>query len=474
MLTFPEFDAQAIHRDLRNILSEEYISTSLFERLNNALDPWPDELSKERLPYIVVRPETTEEVSRLLKYSNENRIPVFVRGSGTGLTGASRYSVKGIVLNTNRLTSLEVQKDYGYFECGPGHRALAIQEALDARGYFLPMAPGSIRIATLGGIISNNTSGHVVDACLGKPADYVLGLEVVLPSGEVLETGTKSLRKPAGTDLTKLFVGGDGLLGVITKIRLRLVPAMKKAYGVAFFEDLAPLARGVQRMYYENAPLPLFMEFMDKNSATVGFKLQGLQPPPGPVIIFLTLGHTDEEASQKADRLVEVLKKEKPIQAQKIEDMEYWQTIWRVREVMLPYLMQEGKGAFAGCEIVSTLANLQECLQDAIKMSDDMPTLRGMDSFVFGHIGALTIHVDYILPAEWPAVKKVAAVTEVLQKEAEINLKYGTCGGEWGQFSKRNPFYLKRYGEQNYKLVIEMKKLFDPNNILNPGILMDL
>jgi FAD/FMN-containing dehydrogenase len=227
-------------------------------------------------------------------------------------------------------------------------------------------------------------------------------------------------------------------------------------------------------MYYENAPLPLFMEFMDKNSATVGFKLQGLQPPPGPVIIFLTLGHTDEEASQKADRLVEVLKKEKPIQAQKIEDMEYWQTIWRVREVMLPYLMQEGKGAFAGCEIVSTLANLQECLQDAIKMSDDMPTLRGMDSFVFGHIGALTIHVDYILPAEWPAVKKVAAVTEVLQKEAEINLKYGTCGGEWGQFSKRNPFYLKRYGEQNYKLVIEMKKLFDPNNILNPGILMDL
>ena len=471
MNRFPEYEVEKLYDDLKNILPQKYITTSLFERLNNALDPYPNELDREELPYVVVRPGSAEEVSELMKYANSVKVPIFIRGSGTSFSGASSYHYKGIVLNTNKLNHLEIIKENGFFECGPGIRALAVSEELDKQGYFLPMVPGSIRVASMGGIISNNTSGHVVDSCLGKPADYVLGLQVVLPTGEILETGTKSLRKPAGTDLTKFFVGGDGLLGIITNIRLRLVPTMKKAFGMAFFDDVIPLLRGVQRMYWEKVPVPLFMEFMDKRSAQIGFGLQGLEAPEGPIVIFLSNGQTEEEASAKIDRLVEVFQKESPLRAEKIEDLNDWQKIWTAREVIGPYLMQSAKGSFATGEIVSTLENLLDCFRETLNMAEGMPTLKGMDLYLFGHIGALTIHPVFIIPADWPIEKKVKAVDEMFLKEAELNFKYGTCGGEWGQFARRGPFYLKRYGEKNYQLVKGLKKLFDPNNILNPGVL---
>ena len=199
-------------------------------------------------------------------------MPVFVRGSGTQLAGSTRPHVPGIILNTHRLNRLEISEKEGFFECGPGCICADVQTELSRHGCFLPMAPGSRLIASMGGLVSNNTSGHLIDACLGKAGDYIMGLEVVLPNGDVIETGTKGLRRPAGTDLTKFFVGGDGLLGVITKIRMRLIPEFHRAFGLACYDDLHSLARGVQRMYYEKRPIPLFMEFMDKKTSKLAFE----------------------------------------------------------------------------------------------------------------------------------------------------------------------------------------------------------
>jgi len=211
---YPEHQPDDIYADLVKILPEQYVSQSVFERANNAIGPFCFGLRKEELPYAVVSPGSTEEVSRVMQYANSKNIPVHVRGSGTSLHGASTYRHKGIVLSISRLTHLRIMKDHGFVEFGPGHRVLAVKEILEKEGYFLPLAPGSARIASIGGVISNNTSGHTIDSCLGKPREYVLGLEVVLPTGEVIETGTRSLRRPAGTDLTQYFVGGDGLLGI--------------------------------------------------------------------------------------------------------------------------------------------------------------------------------------------------------------------------------------------------------------------
>lgn len=476
MVEYPEYKPEDIHEDLKKILPEESLSKSVFERINNALDPYTfdSDICREELPYLVVRPCTTEEVSKLMKYAHSRKIPVFVRGSGTSLQGASRYRHKGIVLNVSRLNHLNIMKEYGFVEFGPGHRVLYVKEQLEKEGYFLPLVPGSIRVASIGGIISNNTSAHVVDSCLGKPRDYILGLEVVLSTGEVLQTGTKSLRRAAGTDLTHYFVGGDGLLGVITGIRMRLVPNFKNAYGVAFFDDHVPLALAVQRIYLEKAPPPLFLEFLDKRVAQISFEIQGLASPPGPLIMFHAIGQTEEEATYKINQLVEVIKKDSPIEARRVEDLEEWHKIWLARESALPYICQASKGVFGLSEIVSSVPELVDCLRDAMDMGKGMPTLQKLkDPYLFGHIGALTFHPVFIIPADWPAEEKAKAVEEMFFKEAEINEKYGTCGGEWGQFARRTPFYIKRYGLKAFRLVIEIKKLFDPNNILNPDVLPD-
>jgi len=160
MVEYPEYQPENIYEDLRKILPEETLFKSLSERINNALDPFTfaSDISPKELPYLVVRPCSTEEVRKLMEYANSKEIPVFVRGSGTSLQGASRYFHKGIVLNVSKLNHFNMMKDYGFVEFGPGHRVLYIKEVLEKEGYFLPLVPGSIRIASIGGIISNNTT----------------------------------------------------------------------------------------------------------------------------------------------------------------------------------------------------------------------------------------------------------------------------------------------------------------------------
>jgi glycolate oxidase len=457
---------------LEGIVSKEYISTNLFERIKATLDCLPYSLEKEQLCHVVVMPRSKDEISEIMKYANSVKMPVFIRGSGTHLAGAYRPHIPGIVIRTHRLNDFQLFEDYGFFECGPACIVGNIGEELEQKGFFLPIAPGSRRIATMGGIISNNTSGHLVDAAVGKFGDYVLGLEVILPNGEVIETGTKGLRRPAGTDLTKLFLGGDGLLGVITKIRMRLVPPVKSAYGMAIFDDLIPLARGVQRMYMDRRHPPYYMEFLDEPSANFGFSRQGLEQPGGAVNLFVCIASSQDEATYKVG---EILKSFETIGAKKafrIEDNSYWYKLWHTREVIGSNLMQrEGTPQVKAAEVVSTLKDLVDCMEDCIHFSDGMPLLSQLEMLLLGHIGGLTLHPGFLIPRDWDDETKRKVIDELFQRETEINLKYGTCGGEWGQLGKRKDFFIKRYGKESYEVIKSIKNAMDPNNILNPGIL---
>lgn len=466
-----DFQVRDIKKDLAEIVGERYVSDSIFERVKSALDPMPYHVKDDNVPYVVVLPQNKEEIAEVMKYANKKKVPVFVRCSGTQLNGASRPHIPGIVLNTKRMTAFKIVEEGGYFECEPGVRCKEIADELKAKGYYLPVYPGSQVIASMGGLISNNTSGHLTDTYTGKPGDYVHGLEVVLPTGEIIETGTVGLRKPAGTDLTKFFVGGDGLLGIIVNIRMRLLPLLPRAYGVAIFEDLEGLARGVQKMYVEKRPTPIFMEFMSKTIADIGFQVKGMEPPPGPVLLSVTEGLTVREAEYKVDEQVKSFKKEKVVDAYRVTDMEEWEKLWGTREVIGSYIMQVQKGKLITSELSGNLAELVEIMRDAENFNEGLPVLQEMPTLLFGHIGALAIHASYLLPADWEDDKLKKATDELFRREAEINLKYRTCGGEWGQFAKRTSFFIQRYGETSYNLVKQIKSVFDPNNILNTGIL---
>jgi glycolate oxidase len=456
---------------LQQIVSPQYLSTEIFERIKNTLDCIPYDIEPEQLAYAVVMPNSAREISEILQLANEKMVPVFVRGSGTQLAGSTRPHVPGIILNTHRLNRMEMFEKDGYFECGPGCICANVQEELGRHGYFLPMAPGSRLIASMGGLIANNTSGHLIDTCLGKPGDYVLALEVVLPNGEIIETGTKGLRRPAGTDLTKFFLGGDGLLGVITNIRMRLLPEYHRAFGLVCYDDLPSLARGVQRMYYEKRPIPIFMEFMDEKTTKVAFDVKGMSSPGRSIIFFVSIGFSEKEASEKLSEVFLSFKAEKPSNIQIIQDHDVWEKLWSAREVVNSFIQQEMNCTSIGAEVVSSLQGLVECVEDSANFNTGMPILSQLPLFLFGHIGALTTHPVMPMPREWDNAKRRQAVEEKFEREAELNLKYGTCGGEWGQFSKRKDFFIRRYGEAAYKMVVSLKQTMDPNNILNPGVL---
>jgi glycolate oxidase len=463
-----------IYEKIKDIVGERNVSDNYFELINNTLDAYPYELdleSHEKLPYLVVKPKDEKEVSAIFKVANSEDIPVYPRGSGTSLTGSARAPERGIILSTSRMKFVDINTDYGYFECGPGITVNSLDLLLAKEGFFLPVYPGSKIVATMGGMMANNTSGHIIDACIGKPGDYVLGLTVVLPTGEILETGSKALRKPAGTDLTKFFVGGDGLTGIVTRIRMRLVPAKEKAFAIAYFENAESVARAVVRVYREKAPAPLFMEFMDKATTTIGFEHAGLPVPPGCAIFFASLGASKDEASHNVQSLLEVMKKENPIKVEEIKDLAVWTKIWTAREVIIASLMQKHDGQFTGPEIVTNLVDLVECIKELEHYVDKKPVFKGLPFYLLGHIGALTFHPTFIVPKNMDNEIKRSIITAALEVESEMNLRFGTCGGEWGQFGKRNTFFKQRYGDKAYDLVKQVKRVFDPNDILNRGLL---
>lgn len=462
---------QTIVSFLEGVVGSENVTTSMFEKIKQSVDAFPYHADKDNLPIAVVLPETKEHVSEILKYANKEKIPVYIRGSGTQLIGASRPDTSGIVIFTSRMNSFEIKEDYGYFESGPGVRNAEAMDMLAEKGYFLPLVIGAKFIASMGGATSNNTSAHLVDTGIGKPGDYILGVEVVLPTGEIIETGTHGLRRPAGTDLTRWFVGGDGLFGVVTKTRMRLVPMIQYAYGVACFSELRPIARGVKRMYLEKKAPPIFTEFLDHNVATIGYTNKGLEPPPGHVIFFVSYDREKEAADKKMEMLIDVFKKEKPIYAHPVTDMDQWKKIWTARESTIPFLMNSLKGRLLVCEIVGNLARFEEAMEEGANFNKGIPYLEDLTNYLFGHIGALAFHPSFIIPPDLGDERMRELSNLLFKREAEFNTKYGTCGGEWGQFSKRKDFFVMRYGETSYELVKKMKAVFDPNNILNPGVL---
>jgi len=373
------------------------------------------------------------------------------------------------VLNMSRLNFLRIDKENGYFEAGAGATGGYINEELTKAGCFLPMMPGSVTYASLGGMISTNTSGHILDSTRGKPSDHVMGVEAVLPTGEIVDTGTKSLRRPSGTDLTKFFAAGDGLLGIITMARVRLLSLFKSSYGVVYFDEVEPLVRAIQAMYWENIPLPLCTELLDKRCGDIGLPLVGLAPPPGPLFMWQSIGRTEQEASSSCDEVAEVIERQKPIEVKKI-DLAHWQKLWMARGQIYPYVSRLGFSILT--EVVSPVDELLNVYHEMEHFQKGMPTLEELgDPYLFGHLGALAFHIAYPLPLEWPPEKKAKAQREMFMKESRLNTKYGTCGGEWGQFSIRAPFFVSRYGEKAYKLIKGVKRVFDPNNILNPGVL---
>ena len=459
---------------LQEIVGREYVISDILDVFAYGGEAVPFDIEDKNIPIAVVKPKSSKEVSQVLKYANELKIPVAVHGSGTSFIFSSRPKKEGsIVLSTSRLDTIEFYEDDGYVEVGAGVNTYKLEKILSERGYMLPISTGSKLVSTIGGAFAVNTIGHMVDACAGKPADHALGLEVVLPTGEIIETGSKSLRRSSGVELTKFFVGCEALFGIITKIRMMLSPDNHRVFVVGFFKEEEGTGKAVQMIYKAKLPLPLYGEMLDFEGAKKGFKLMGLKEPKGAVLLLTILGDSKEEAIARAQRTIDVIKGEKTfIDGYIIESKEEQEKMWHTRDFVTQLLQVGEGGVFMGIEVSAPLSRLAELISYLkYEVDNELKVLKGVPKLgkLLGHVAATALHVGWSLPREWDNEKKKEAYREAFNLEKKINLKFeGSCG-ETGMTGVRVPFFKEKYGSDAYEVLVKIKKVLDPNNILNPG-----
>jgi len=464
---------EQIVADLAKLIGKENVSGEIYERISYGQDAAQPDLVPENIPIAVVKPTSTQAVSEVMKYANNNKIPVYIHGAGTAFKGSPKPKRPGsILLSTHELTSIEPHEEDMYYELGAGVNIYALEKLFLSRGYLLPMCIGSKFSSTIGGAVSINTIGHMVDVCVGKIIDYVMGVEAVLPNGEIIDTGTRSIRRPAGLDMTRNFVGSEGLFGVITKLRLRVLPEPKKGYVVGFFPELTDVAHAFQKYYWSKFPPPLYGELLDKVAAKAPFELRGMGEPLGHMALAITVSHSQREADELAEEMVKIFKSENAVSAYVVHDEKERKDLWDARDNILNILQAtDEKGGLVmagGVESAVPLSHLDDVLVH-LASGHEYQALKDAGTFIYGHIGTCDLHGMWVVPVSMPPEDRARISKAAIQLESDINLKWGCASGEIGQTASRIPFFKKRYGMAAHTMLMNLKRAVDPNNILNPG-----
>jgi len=375
---------------LVEVLGREKVSTSLVERKLYSYDATPIPIERA-LPSAVVFPTSQEDVQKLVKVCYEEDIPIFPRGAGSGLTGGAVPTLeKGVVVSFERMNRFQVDVDNATAVVEPGVITYEFQQEVERFGLFYPPDPSSFKYSTIGGNIAENAGGP---RCLkyGVTREYVLGLTAVIKEGEVIKTGNPVIKDVAGYDITKLFVGSEGTLGLITSAVLKLIPK-PKARGTALilFKNLEDVGRVVTKIMTSGI-FPSALEFMDRDAirAVEEFKPVGL---PKDVSALLLVEVDGSPQSVKEDiKAVEELAKAMGLEVKVAEDEESAEKLWTARKSLGPALgnLRTGK---INEDVVVPRVYLSEAIRDYRKVAEKY----GLLMAIFGHIGDGNLHVNLL------------------------------------------------------------------------------
>jgi glycolate oxidase len=463
-----KIDLEQLAQDLRDIVGEDHVYTDIFERINYADTSLPYDVEEGDLPDIVVHPGSAQEVSEILRRANNDGVPVSTYGSGTSLIFGTKPKHKGITLSTERLDSLEINEECQWFECGAGVKVGHATSELGKLGYFLPIQTQAG--STIGGAVGVNTLGHLTDNIFGRPVNNVLGLEVVLPTGEIIQTGSKCLRRAAGWDLARIFIGSEGVLGIITQVRMVLHPMPVTVDAVGFFRKTEEIGKAVELLYRNKLPLPLDGEFVSEKACKIGCEAYGLDFPPGAMAITRSMGRTEEEAARNAEEMLALFKSAGATDAFILEDAKAKEQVWGIRANAMRWGQEKGLKGYLAIEVNPPLPFLSAAMAELDHITEGRNDLIGQtESYLYGHVGSDSLHCLFAFPYSWPTETMKQVVNEIWALEKGLNIKYDGVGGDWGQLPHRVPFYREKYGEISYGIIQKMKQLFDPNNILNRG-----
>jgi len=449
-----------LYREFEKIVGEKRVSDDDVDRVCHSYDA-----TKQRaMPDVVIKPRSAQEVSEILKLANKRRIPVYPRGAASGLTGGAVPVHGGIALDMtgmNRIIEIDDANLTATVE--PGVVVADFQKEVEKLGLLYPPDPASNKFATIGGSVAE-CAGGLRGMKYGVTRDYVMALEVVLPTGEIINPGTKTLKGVTGYDLTRLFVGSEGTLGIFTKIVLKLIPPPEKVETImAFFGSIKNAADTVSAIVAAKI-VPRALEFVDEECIRAVGQYTGFSVSEGTeALLLIEVDGSAETASRDALRIMSICDDNEAFDVKKAETDEEIDELWSVRRTISPALYAISKGKMNE-DICVPRSNLTRMLDEIGKISEKY----GLTIANFGHAGDGNIHVNILLdPAVPEEVERgEAAVEEIFRKTVELD---GTLSGEHGIGNTKSKYLGIEIEPEQLELMRGMKALFDPNGILNPG-----
>ena len=423
-----------------------------------------DATNLEFLPGLIVFPKSVKEISEILALANQHKFPVVPRGMGTGFSGGSIPVRGGVILVMTRFSRiLEIDTENLIATVEPGVITGDFQKEVEKEGLFYPPDPASALYCTLGGNVAECAGGPRA-VKYGVTKDYVLGLEVVLPSGEVIHTGVKTAKGVVGYDLTKLFVGSEGTLGVITKIILRLVPMpeARKAMTV-LFREVEDAAIAVSKIISSKI-VPSILEFMDNASiqCVEDYLKIGLPRDAGALLLIEVDGDR-EILSKYVDRIDRITSELNRYSMKIAENEKEIDALWKARKAISPasYRLNPTKMAE---DITVPRNQIAPFIREARRIAEE----RNLKIINFGHAGDGNIHTSLMINDQDEDEKRRAeeAIVEIFRLTVRLG---GTLSGEHGVGITKAPYIGLELEQGAMEVMKKIKRVLDPNDILNPG-----
>ena len=449
-----------LYGELEKIVGQQRVSDADLDRVCHSYDA-----TKQRaMPDVVIKPSSAQEVSEILKLANERGIPVYPRGAASGLTGGAVPLHGGIALDMTQMNRIiEIDEANLIATVEPGVVVADFQKEVEKLGLLYPPDPASNSFATMGGSVAE-CAGGMRGMKYGVTRDYIMALELVLPTGEIINIGSRTLKSVTGYNLVHLFVGSEGTLGIFTKIVVKLVPPPEHVETIlTSFSSIGDAADSVSAIIAEKI-VPRALEFIDEECIRAVGIHAGFEVAEGTkALLLIEVDGSEETAQRDAARVMEICKDNGAFEVKKAETAEEVDELWTVRRSISPALYAISKGKMNE-DICVPRSNLTKMLEKIAEIAGK----HGLTTANFGHAGDGNIHMNILMDPGVPEeVEHAEAAAGEIFREV-VNLD-GTLTGEHGIGNTKSKYLDIEIKPREMKLMKDIKALFDPNGVLNPG-----
>jgi len=454
-----------IYNDLCKIVEKENIKRDILHKKSFSYDA----TGIEHFPDYVVFAGTEGHISRVLEYADDKGIPVTPRGSGAGFTGGSVPLQGGILLCLSKMNRiLGFDRDSSLIDLEPGVITAEINRYARKYGYFYPVDPASMEFSTIGGNVSENAGGPRA-VKYGTTKEYILGLNLVLPGGHILKTGSKTIKNVAGYDLTSLITGSEGTLGIISKIYLRLIPIPEeRRICLILFSDKKQAARAVTSIRSAGI-LPSCLEFLDRKAFLYAKKPASFKELKNvDACIVLEWDGNKSSIGYQEERIFSLLDKKDILGIIFPGENITEDDIWALRRSVSPAIVKLGKRKINE-DIVVPVSRIPDAIDRIYQISEK----HGIDIVNFGHFGDGNIHTNLILREDSDEERQRAdkCLEDIFSYVISIE---GSISGEHGIGITKRDFLKYQLDCRVIDIMKQIKRIFDPRGIMNPGKIFEI